>query len=74
MSSSRTHLFQKKRTLNLNDYVICTKQRVIPTSSTVATLSGKGITLSNGLDSEELVDVFPPGNVKLDSTLPAYII
>ena len=67
MSSSRTHLFQKKRTLNLKDYVICTKQRDIPTSS-------KRITLSNGLDSEELIDVFPPGNVKLDSTLPAYII
>ena len=74
MSSSRTHLFQKKRTLNLNDYVICTKQRDIPTPSTVATPSGEGISLSNGVDSEELVDVFPPGNVKLQSTLPAYII
>ena len=50
MSSSRTHLFQKKRTLNLNDYVICTKQRDIPTSSTVATPSGKGISFSNDLD------------------------
>ena len=74
MSSSRTHLFQKKRTLNLKDYVICTKQRDIPTSFNWPLHREKRITLSNGLDSEELVDVFPPGNVKLDSTLPAYVI